>query len=225
LNCISPETSPAFSLLTEHPTGKEYAKYLENIAEFFELNIKTDVEVLNVEKEKEIFHLESSNGIYKSKFIIWAAGEFQYPKEKSFEGANLCIKYSDVSSFFDIKGDEILVIEAYESGFDASIHLVNAGKKVSLVGSEDYLSLANSDSSYSLSPFTRDRLRETKSDILYYGESKVKKIVYKNGKYFLTTVNGNELTSKYKPIDCTGFESSLKIIKHLFEFYENYPLY
>ena len=47
LNSVASGTSPAYSLETEHPTGKEYAKYLKLIAEYFELPIK---EHTNVEK-------------------------------------------------------------------------------------------------------------------------------------------------------------------------------
>ena len=32
LNAITPDTSPAFDLLTEHPTGEEYAVYLEKVS-------------------------------------------------------------------------------------------------------------------------------------------------------------------------------------------------
>ena len=38
LNAITPDTSPAFYLRTEHPTGTDYAKYLVSVSKFFELN-------------------------------------------------------------------------------------------------------------------------------------------------------------------------------------------
>ncbi len=48
LNSIAVGTSPAFTLETEHPTGKEYAKYLRTLAEHFELPIKENTEVESV---------------------------------------------------------------------------------------------------------------------------------------------------------------------------------
>ena len=39
LNSIAIGISPAFSMKVEHPTGKEYAKHLQDIAEYFELPI------------------------------------------------------------------------------------------------------------------------------------------------------------------------------------------
>ena len=41
LNAITPETSPAFNLLTEHPTGDEYQAYLKGVSEHYKLNIDT----------------------------------------------------------------------------------------------------------------------------------------------------------------------------------------
>ena len=61
LNAITPETSPAFNLLTEHPTGEEYQEYLKNISEFYELDIDTGVIVESVMKKKGAFVL-TSNG-------------------------------------------------------------------------------------------------------------------------------------------------------------------
>ncbi|MEM9340851.1 MAG: NAD(P)-binding domain-containing protein, partial [Bacteroidota bacterium] len=99
LNAISPDTSPAFNLSTEHPSGIEYARYLEGIAKHFKLTIQPGIHVKSVKKENSLFSLETDQGKYKSTYLIWAAGEYQYPKRKSFEGAELCVHFSDVQSF------------------------------------------------------------------------------------------------------------------------------
>jgi thioredoxin reductase len=224
LNAITPETSPAFTLLTEHPTGNEYARYLKSISDFFKLKIEKNVEVKSVQKGMEYFTINTNNGVYKSKFVIWAAGEYQYPKKSSFEGDHLCIHYSEIKSFSDIQGQDSLVIGAYESGFDAAANLVKSGKAVTLFDSENYLELVNSDSSYSLSPFTRDRIKEVIDDITYYTDTRIKKVEHANGAYTLTTTDNKTFTSRHKPINCTGFDSSLALVKDLFEFKDYYPL-
>ena len=48
LNAVTPATSPAFDLLTEHPTGIEYAQYLERVSKYYQLAIDTDVEVISI---------------------------------------------------------------------------------------------------------------------------------------------------------------------------------
>ncbi len=224
LNTISPETSPAFNLLTEHPTGREFSQYLEGIAEHYELNVETRVEVGGVWKEKDFFVVNTGNGEYKSRFVIWAAGEYQYPKRMAFEGDDLCRHYSEVKSFSDIQGEDSLVIGAYESGFDAAINLVKSGKKVTLLDSTEFLELVNSDSSYSLSPYTRDRINEVAGTVIYKKNTRVTRVHLADGVYTVTTAENKTFTSKQKPINCTGFDSSLSLVKPLFEFKDKYPV-
>lgn len=224
LNAISPDTSPAFSLLTEHPTGEEYAQYLKTITKFYELHVETNMEVVNVKKEKNSFLIDTNNGQYKSKFLIWAAGEYQYPNKSSFSGANLCTHYSEIKSFASLKGKKYIVIGGYESGFDSAINLIKIGKRAVVLDGNNYLELVNSDSSYSLSPYTRDRIRQYQKKIAYHKKTRVKKVECKNGKYIVETTKNKIFTSKEKPINCTGFSSSLSLISDLFKFEENYPL-
>ena len=97
LNAITPETSPAFNLLTEHPVGDEYQLYLKAISDFYELCIDTGVTVESVQKKKDIFTVTTDKGLYQSQFLIWAAGEYQYPNRHAFNGAELCTHYSEIT--------------------------------------------------------------------------------------------------------------------------------
>jgi thioredoxin reductase len=225
LNAISPETSPAFELLTEHPTGNEYADHLENVASFYELAIETNITVENIEKKDNSFLVQTNTKSFKSKFVIWAAGEYQFPKTNAFEGEYLCNHYSDVKSFSDIKGKDTVVIGAYESGFDAAINLVKSGKSVHLIDDFKYLDWVESDSSYSLAPFTRDRIQEViEKDFFYVKETTVEKVTFHEGVYTITTNTGRTFTTENRPLNCTGFDTSLKLVKNLFDFEDNYPL-
>ena len=224
LNAVAPNSSPAFDLLTEHPTGIEYAQYLKKVSKYFQLAIDTDVEVISIEDKSDSFILNTSKETYGSTFVIWAAGEYQFPKTNSFNGEHLCLHYSKVSSFTNVKGKENVVIGAYESGFDAAINLTRLGRRVTLIDDFQYLELVKSDSSYSLSPFTRDRIKDVLDDIDYHMETRVEKVELVNGKYIIKTDNGYTFTSDQKPINCTGFDTSLTLIKELFDFEEDYPL-
>ena len=73
LNAITPDTSPAFELLTEHPTGKEYANHLQSVAKYFQLAIDTHVEVQSIENKTDSFIVNTSQERYGCKMIIWAA--------------------------------------------------------------------------------------------------------------------------------------------------------
>ena len=224
LNAVSPDTSPAFDLLTEHPTGLEYAQYLEQVSRFFRLAIETGVEVQSITNTSESFMLHTSQGTYASSFVVWAAGEYQYPKTNSFKGEHLCTHYADVHSFSDVLGKQSVVIGAYESGFDAALNLVEANKRVTLIDSSNYLELINSDSSYSLSPFTRDRIKGALEHIDYHADTRVERVTFLNAKYIVTTDDGQTFVSDDEPINCTGFDTSLKLVKELFDFEGSYPL-
>ncbi len=224
LNAITPETSPAFNLLTEHPTGDEYQVYLKGVAEHYELDIDTGVTLESVQKKKGTFVLNTNRGEYHCQFLIWAAGEYQYPDRNTFKGAELCTHYSEISSFEDIKTEDRIVIGAYESGCDAAINLCKEGTKVTLLDRSNNFELINSDSSYSLSPFTRDRLNEEDVCFEYQPESGVKEVRLEKGQYYVETVTNKQFYSPYKPINCTGFKSSLSLVESLFENYEGHPL-
>ena len=223
LNAITPESSPAFNLLTEHPTGSEYQEYLEAVSEHYAMNIDTGVTVENIQKKKGNFVISTNEGEYHSQFLIWAAGEYQYPNKDAFKGAELCTHYSEIKSFEDIKTKERIVIGAYESGCDASINLTREGTKVTLLDRSNNFELINSDSSYSLSPFTRDRLNEEDMSFDYQPDSGVEEVTFENGQYHVKTVSNKQYSSLHKPINCTGFTSSLSLIEDLFNYNEGYP--
>ena len=224
LNAVAPETSPAFNLVTEHPTGKEFAEYLEIVANGYELNIQTQVQVNDLVRYEDFFLFETTAGIYKSTYAIWAAGEYQYPGRGSFEGDELCVHFSEVDSFSKVSEDQVVVIGGYESGFDAAINLINAGKRVTLLDSANYMDLISSDSSYSLSPYTRDRIDDVVDDLQYHKETRAEKVEFADGVYTVTITGGGQFTSKSKPINCTGFATSLVLVEDLFEYEESYPL-
>lgn len=224
LNAITPETSPAFNLLTEHPTGEEYQVYLKSIAEHYELSIELGVTVESVQKTKNHFVLNTNKGLYHTTFLIWAAGEYQYPRKNTFKGAELCTHYSEIKSFEAIKSKDRIVIGAYESGCDAAINLSRAGTKVTLLDDANNFEFVDSDSSYSLSPFTRDRLNEEDMIFDYQPDSGVKEVNLENGVYCVKTQSDKLFSSKFKPINCTGFTSSLSLVESLFEINDGYPL-
>lgn len=225
LNAVISGTSPAYMLQKEHPTGKEYALYLRTVSEYFDLPV---IEHANVEK---VLYSEGSFKVHitegkpiESRFLIWAAGEFQYPNTNSISGAELCLHNSRVKSWEHVKGDEIYIIGGYESGIDAAIHLSRLGKKVRVLDCDARWSKKTTDPSENLSPFTLERL---KHEIIYnrielVGKSMVREIRLEQDKY-LIYVRGKSLPyqSATPPILATGFKSSLVVIKDLFNWEKN----
>merc|ERR1712078_129896 len=58
LNSVAFETSPAYSLGAEHPTGAEYAKYLDGLATQGELNIQYSTQVTAVRPDHTGFSVD-----------------------------------------------------------------------------------------------------------------------------------------------------------------------
>ena len=224
LNAITPDTSPAFTLSSEHPSGEEYARYLDSLVDFYQLHIKNKINVESVSKEKNRFVLDTNCGQFESKYLVWAAGEYQYPRENSFIGDELCTHFSNIKSFSDLEGESRVIIGGYESGFETAINLAKSGKEVTLLDSSEYLALVGSDSSYTLSPYTKDRIKNIIEYLDYYENTKAEEVKYDGETYSIITSDGEELKSKYKPINCTGFASSLSLVKDLFDHSDGYPL-
>ena len=77
LNSIAIGVSPAYNMRVEHPTGAEYAKHLQNLADYFELPVKENTNVSSIEKVGDVFQLETENETMMAKYVIWSAGEYQ----------------------------------------------------------------------------------------------------------------------------------------------------
>ncbi len=222
LNAITPLTSPGYSYNTEHLSGTEYVKYLKDIAKYFEIKIENNIEVLSVEKNAEIFEIKTKQDIiYKSKYLIWAVGEYFYPKKNSFEGSELCKYYSNIKSFKNLKiknlDEPVIIIGGYEAGMDTAYNLAKLNIKTLVLDTFNRLSLDIDDPSKSLSPYTIDRCFEyiNNDTIIYEYDSKINKVDLKGGEYVITCENNIEYKTKNQPIFCGGFEGSVSLIKNL----------
>ncbi|NJK48037.1 NAD(P)-binding domain-containing protein [Candidatus Gracilibacteria bacterium] len=227
LNAITLKSSPALMVQREHLTGKEYAFYLQTIAEHFQLPIRTEIEVKNLKSlpQERGFIITTSEGEIQSRFVIWAAGEFQYPNRNPFPGAQLCLHNSQVQSWKQLEGDEFYIIGGYESGIDAAINLSLLGKKVRVIDRASKWLSTDPDPSISLSPYTLQRLEflyktgriELIHDVAVEEVKRVKKgyaIQSKSDRWISPTV----------PILGTGFTGSLGLIADLFDFSNGYAL-
>lgn len=219
LNAITPDTSPAYSLRSEHPSGIDYARYLQQLAEFFALptQVNTNVTAVTPTPDSETnFTLETSQGTIQCDHLIWAAGEYRTPNRNGFTGSDLCQHFADVGSWAALKGDNFAVIGAYESGIDAAYHLINAGKEVTIFDGNNRLTKHSSDSSYTLSPYSRGRLA-TISEQLKVVDMNVTEVEELGSGYSVKTSDGTTLETQVAPINCTGFDIN-PIMGELFDF-------
>lgn len=225
LNAIALRTSPAYTLGTEHPTGEEYADYLHAVAQHRTLPVRTGIDVAAIRPlAGGGFELDTSHGVLASRFVVWAAGEFQYPRLNSFPGAEHGIHNSLVEDWAAIEGEHIVIIGGYESGADAAIQLTQLGKRVTLIDrNRRWTAKGSSDPSVELSPFTKDRLKRVpdgRMELLAGYEAHWMEpadgggyVIYcegeDGGQHFVKT--------PHRPIVATGFAGSLGMASALFE--------
>ena len=227
LNSIAIGISPAFSMKVEHPNGKEFADHLLDIAKYFDLPILQNTNVKNISKKKNIFTLECDEGNLLANNLIWAAGEFQYPRLDGFVGSDLCRHTSTVPNYGNLDGDEIIIIGGYESGVDAAYHLAKCGKKVVLFDKDNPWNEDSSDPSVSLSTFSYERMRDRafNENVELFPQTPIISVTRSGKTYNVKTVEGQIFKSQTQPLLASGFQGSHKFVSHLFDKREDgFPL-
>lgn len=219
LNAVTPDTSPAYSLRKERLSGPDYARYLDAVARYFTLPIQVGTDVRAVRRGDNGFLLDTSAGPIYARFVVWAAGEFQYPRLNGFPGASLCLHSAQVRSWQALPGKTHIVIGGYESGIDAAVHLSNLGRQVRVFDGRASWNLDDSDPSVALSPYTHQRLRRAMQDgrIELVGGVHVTEVIKQGRGYAVRTDDGEWHTAATQPILATGFAGSLRLIADLFD--------
>jgi putative flavoprotein involved in K+ transport len=224
LNAVTYNTSPAYTLKTEHPTGAEYARYLKGVVKAFDLHVLEETEVYSIKKVSAGFVLQTSRGEMASRFLIWAAGEFGYPNTDEIVGAQYAVHNSQIRDWRDLEGDEFTILGGYESGIDAAYHLTKLGKRARILDARATWEETDSDPSVALSPYTLERLRRArKTGNLELESGKIFARVERENNHYVVrgeTLDGEEFAveSPTRPILATGFAGSLKAVKDFFEF-------
>lgn len=229
LNAICPHTSPAYSLGVEHPNGAEYAGYLRAVSEHFDLPVETGVDVSEVthRSPRRGYRLETSDGPVDARFVIWAAGEAQYPNNGGFEGGELCLHSSKVTAWSDLAVDERYIIGGSESGVDAAVGISAANGNAVVLDHEAPWDRRGPDPSVLLSPFTQARLKSAleTGQVTLRGGSGVAAVRRNGNGYHIDLEDGETLHSALRPILASGFVGSATLIESLFEWRDDgFPL-
>ena len=219
LNSIAIGTSPAFMLGVEHPTGEEYAEYLRTVAQFFELPVRQDTDVRRVAKVGDGFRIDTADETLHAKHVVWAAGEFQYPRLSGFGGSQLCRHTATIASYEELDGDDFIVVGGYESGVDVAYHLACRDKRVRLFDTGCPWENESSDPSVTLSPFTLERMREDcfTEHVELFPRTPVESVTRVDARYEVTAGDGQRFQTRVPPLLAGGFEGSHKFVADLFE--------
>ena len=227
LNSVVIGTSAAWSLEVEHPTGRQYAAFLKAIADHFELPIQEGVDVLRIDRSGDEFVVETTAGPVRARHVIWAAGDFQYPRLNSFEGSELCQHTALLPSYAELDGDDFIVVGGYESGVDVASHLAARGKRVRLFDRGRPWASESSDPSVALSIFSLQRTRRPSyaEHVELFPDTAVTAVATVDAGFEVATADGQLFRTPVQPLLAGGFAGSHPLVMDLFESREDgFPL-
>ena len=159
--------------------------------------------------------------------MIWAAGEFQYPRLHGFEGSDLCRHTATIPSYHDLHGDDFLIIGGCESGVDAAYHLASQGKQVKLFDSGCPWESTSSEPSIALSPYSLERMRSEQfiENVQLYAETPIASVHQRSQDYDVVTLDGTRIRTRQAPLLAHGFVGSHTLLSDLFDARnDGYPL-
>lgn len=227
LNSIAVGVSPAFSLEVEHPTGRDYAAHLRGVAKFFKLPIRETTSVLRITKHGDDFLIDTAEDTLRARHVIWAGGEFQYPQLNGFVGSELCRHTATIESYQQLEGNEFIIIGGCESGIDAAYHLAFRGKRARVFDKGCPWKEESSDPSVALSTYSLERMRADRFGrfVELFAKTPIELVTRTDGRYEVTTSDGNWFHTDAPPLLAGGFEGSHKLVADLFERREDgFPL-
>ncbi|MDA8018923.1 MAG: NAD(P)-binding domain-containing protein [Thermoanaerobaculia bacterium] len=219
LNSIAIGTSPAFTMEVEHPTGRQYAAFLKSVAQHFELPIIEQADVKRIVPKGDEFAVETAGGTIRSRHVIWAAGDYHYPRLDGFPGSTLCRHTATIPSYAELDGDDFIVIGGYESGVDAAYHLAKRGKSVRLFDKGRPWESSSSDPSVALSTFSLERTRRMafKERVQLFPRSPIATVSRSRSEYEVVTRDGRVFHTPVPPLLAGGFEGSHGLVGDLFD--------
>ncbi len=219
LNSIAIGFSPAYSLEVEHPTGEDYAAHLRGVARYFELPIREETDVHRVAKVGDEFRIDTPGETLRARHVVWAAGEFQYPRLSGFDGIEHCRHTATIPSYEGLDGDDFIIIGGYESGVDAAYHLAYRDKRVRLFDAGCPWRSDSSDPSIALSTYSQERMRANwfAECVELFPDTAISSVALVDDMYEVTTQNGLRFQSPVPPLMAAGFEGGHKLVADLFE--------
>ncbi|MEL7061550.1 MAG: NAD(P)/FAD-dependent oxidoreductase [Acidobacteriota bacterium] len=219
LNSIAIGTSPAFTLEVEHPTGREYAAYLRLVAMHFDLPVREHTDVMSITRNGEEFEVETDAGTVRARHVIWAAGDFQYPRLNGFSGSTLCRHTATIPRYSELEGDDFIIVGGYESGVDAAFHLAKRGKRVRLFDSGRPWESTSSDPSVALSTYSLERTRRPtfEENVELFPDTPITAVSQSGSEYEVVARDGRRFRTSVPPLFAGGFVGSHTLVANLFD--------
>ncbi len=217
LNAVHTQTSPAFTLGTDYPSGPQYAKYLRSVAAHFRVPVMSRTEVTSVARHADGFEVVCSRGPVLARSLVWAGGEFHHPLPPRIPGSGLA-DHASASAAWRTRTGELVVIGGYESGIDIACHHVAHGAAVTVVDADHpWDAGSGSDPSFRLAPRSRMRLEAAlATGRLTLVPARAVGVKQHADGFGVRLSDGRTIASASRPIAATGFGPGLGPVEDLF---------
>ncbi|QYF75602.1 NAD(P)-binding domain-containing protein [Cryobacterium sp. PAMC25264] len=220
LNSVHPQTSPAFSLGVDYPSGAQYARYLRGVARHFAVPIMAETEVTGIRPTTDGFAVDTSSGAVAARTVVWAGGEFHTPRQPSLAGVDHS-DHSSAAAAWGPRSGRVVIVGGYESGLDLACHHVAEGASVTVVDpGHPWEAGTGSDPSFRLAPRTRARMKAALATgrLTLSSAGAVTGIrAGSTGAYTVAIAGAMALVADSRPILATGFGAGLGPAADLFE--------
>jgi cation diffusion facilitator CzcD-associated flavoprotein CzcO len=117
--------------IPKYPTRQQVVDYLEDYQKEFDIKPLFNTEAKLIKKENGYWIIETTNGTFKSEFVIMATGAFGKPKPVNFRGMETFtgrIMHSyGYKTGKDFKGQKVLVVGFGNSACEIAIDLYEQG--------------------------------------------------------------------------------------------------
>jgi len=119
------------SKIPRYPTRLQVVDYLDSYQKEFNINPVFNTQAKSIKKENDHWVTETTNGIFRSKYIIMATGLYNKPKPLDFKGvesfAGKMMHSCEYKTGKDFKGQKVLVVGFGNSACEIAIDLVEQG--------------------------------------------------------------------------------------------------
>jgi cation diffusion facilitator CzcD-associated flavoprotein CzcO len=124
------------SAIPRYPSRQEVVDYLEDYQKEFKIDPVFNTEARSIKKEGENWITATTNGTFKSKYVIIATGPFGKAKPISFKGMETfpgkILHSSQYKTGKDFQGQNVLVVGFGNSACEIAIDLYEQGAKPSM---------------------------------------------------------------------------------------------
>lgn len=190
------------------PTRTEALDYYRRIYQLFQLKVNLYESVHTLQKEGDLFSIQTSKGTYISRKIVLATGFYDLPNLMEVPGEELPKVLHYYKEPWPFVGQKVLVVGGANSAVDAALECWRKGASVSMVLLGDEV---DDNVKYWVRPDIMNRIKE--GAIQAYTRSRVKEI--RAQEVILSTPTGDVQVPNDWVLALTGYKPNFGLLDQL----------